>query len=325
VPWSSNIRVRLPIAILQKTSFPELLSPREVERVRRSSSVLVVDQHEQQQQQQYAPPVRASSPAPAVHYTPAPLKAAEAIYTPAPSMPRTQQNAQKAPGSPVITTTAAAEQKPPSGPIVALQHNYAAGGLAPPRSPVVGAPAPAPAAHHEYGLAPPHSPVIGGSKSPRRSSGSGFGALVESHDGSASLDVPKEAHDAASKPFLGYVAEEDIAAYKRAETYFQHWDRDGNGGIDRNEFKALHADLVKNDITALSLADAWANLDADGDGTITFNEYVDFLIGVGSLRPPPDETASRPRRDSFVFEVEAYPYVMTSEDTNFSARGLCQK
>jgi hypothetical protein len=316
VPWSMNIRVRLPLAILQKTSFPELLSPREADRVRRSSFVSpppVADQ-------QYAPPAALTrhdgAAAAAAVYTPAPARS-DNVYTPAPAVSRASAVAkapgspvvQKLPGSPVVQKPlgSVVVQKPPGSPVV-TQPQKSSGNLS-----VPGAPAAAQSLQG-YGLAAP--------RSPRRGSVDGFGSLVESRDGSEQLE-PGAAEESAP---LGYVAAEDVAAFQRAETYFKHWDRDGNGWIDRDEFKALHADLVKNGITALSLSDAWANLDADGDGTITFNEYVDFLIGVGSLRPPPDETvlAVRPRRDSFLFEADMYPYVMTQGDQQLSARGLPQ-
>jgi hypothetical protein len=293
VPWSMNIRVRLPLAILQKTSFPELLSQREADRVRRSS--LMSAPPAAVPDQQYAPPASLARHDGAAVYTPAPARS-DNVYTPAPAVSRASAIA-KAPGSPVVT-----QPQKSSGP----QPQKSSGNLS-----VPGAPAAAQSLHG-YGLAAP--------RSPRRVSVDGFGSLVESRDGSEQLE-PGAAEESAP---LGYVAPEDVAAFQRAETYFKHWDRDGNGWIDRDEFKALHADLVKNGITALSLSDAWANLDADGDGTITFNEYVDFLITVGSLRPPPDETvvAVRPRRDSFLFEADMYPYVMTDSDKQLSARGL---
>ena len=50
------------------------------------------------------------------------------------------------------------------------------------------------------------------------------------------------------------------------------------GTIDREEFRQLHADCVKNGIMNKSYEDALTDLDTDGNGEISFNEYLDFLI-----------------------------------------------
>eukprot|EP01108_Squamamoeba_japonica_P008941 TRINITY_DN812_c0_g1_i3.p1 TRINITY_DN812_c0_g1~~TRINITY_DN812_c0_g1_i3.p1 ORF type:complete len:103 (-),score=57.23 TRINITY_DN812_c0_g1_i3:336-644(-) len=91
------------------------------------------------------------------------------------------------------------------------------------------------------------------------------------------LQPPTSPSEAAAA-LLGYRSEEDVAAYERAMTYFAHFDKNGDGVVDRKEFESLHRDLVKNDITKLGYEEAWTEIDADGDGEITRNEYVDFLI-----------------------------------------------
>lgn len=311
VPWSSNIRVRLPLAILQKTSFPDLLAPTDAARIRRASFVepTRVASPAPAADHQYAPPSSAAG----AQYTPAPLHTT--VYTPAPAKSR------------------AGEPQPVAG------YGATPGANAAPQ-PVAGygsTPAPAPRASssegpreplHGYGLAPSHK----GALSPRvsRPEPAEFQSLYESTDGAGELgaSTDDEATLSVASPALeprrlsrpSFASEEDVAAYKRAETYFNHWDRDASGTIDRNEFRALHADLVKNGITALSFDDCWNDIDADGDGSLSFNEYVDFLIGVGSLRAPPEETESSARQSSF--ELDLYPYVMTREDQAMSARGL---
>lgn len=71
---------------------------------------------------------------------------------------------------------------------------------------------------------------------------------------------------------------------RRATTYFKHFDSDSSGSIDSKEFEHLHADLVKNGLTTLECAKCLQDLDTDRDGEISFNEYVDWLIRIGSIR-----------------------------------------
>lgn len=68
-----------------------------------------------------------------------------------------------------------------------------------------------------------------------------------------------------------------------ASQYFQYFDADKSGSIDSNEFKPLYADLIKNGFQLGSLEEAQKELDMDGDGRITFVEYVDWLKRIGSL------------------------------------------
>eukprot|EP01010_Urceolus_cornutus_P000732 NODE_1244_length_1012_cov_242.978193_g956_i0.p1 GENE.NODE_1244_length_1012_cov_242.978193_g956_i0~~NODE_1244_length_1012_cov_242.978193_g956_i0.p1 ORF type:complete len:294 (+),score=82.88 NODE_1244_length_1012_cov_242.978193_g956_i0:59-883(+) len=74
-----------------------------------------------------------------------------------------------------------------------------------------------------------------------------------------------------------------------AINYFQYFDRDGSGGISREEFKLLHADLVKNQMTELSLKECFKVLDKDGDKDIAFTEYVAWLSQKGVLQAPGHE------------------------------------
>lgn len=47
----------------------------------------------------------------------------------------------------------------------------------------------------------------------------------------------------------------------QACAYFAFFDKDGNGTLDKNEFRDLHADLVKNKLTEHSYEDSLADLD----------------------------------------------------------------
>jgi hypothetical protein len=336
IPWAHNLRVRLPLAILKKTRFPDLLPQVDAERIRRASFVgsptgaAAAAAAASAQDAQYALPNAQGAPGGpgAAVYTPAPLHTD--VYTPAPAKSRAQSGAT----SPRITRTPAAAAAAAAAPVAAppgygsmpgAVANVAGYGSTPAATNTSG-----------YGAAPPSHrlAVPAGAASPTvsarsesassRDSSYGFGNLYESMNGSDELapgvDVVSSPNLAARRVSHGYVSDEDIAAYDRATTYFKHFDRDHNGVLDRQEFKSLHADLVKNAITTLSYDDAWNDIDADGNGLITFNEYVDFLISVGSLRPPPSPPLSR--RNSFSFHPEPYPFMMTKEETMYGANAI---
>lgn len=65
---------------------------------------------------------------------------------------------------------------------------------------------------------------------------------------------------------------------------YAHLYKSGDGVIDKNEAKLLHADLVKNGLIKLSFDDMMADLDTDKSGTIAFSEYVDWLIRKNTLK-----------------------------------------
>jgi len=72
-------------------------------------------------------------------------------------------------------------------------------------------------------------------------------------------------------------------ALHRSATYFQYFDKDHSGTISAQEFASLHADLVKNKLTTKDLQTSLQDLDEDNDGVIEFNEYIDWLIRIGSI------------------------------------------
>lgn len=74
-----------------------------------------------------------------------------------------------------------------------------------------------------------------------------------------------------------------LLLFQRAATYFRYFDKDQNGVVDRQEFKDLHADLVKHNLTDKSYEACLADLDINNDGVIQFNEYIDWLIRIGSI------------------------------------------
>lgn len=80
-----------------------------------------------------------------------------------------------------------------------------------------------------------------------------------------------------------HLDEKQMEAIQRATAYFKYFDKDSSGSVNRSEFEKLHADLVKNRFTTHSLEDCLATLDANNDGQVQFNEYMDWLKNIGSL------------------------------------------
>jgi len=68
-----------------------------------------------------------------------------------------------------------------------------------------------------------------------------------------------------------------------ASNYFRYFDKDNSGSIEKSEFNRLHADLVKNKLTTKDLESCLKDLDENSDGRVEFNEYIDWLIRIGSL------------------------------------------
>eukprot|EP01115_Flamella_aegyptia_P002637 TRINITY_DN136756_c0_g1_i1.p1 TRINITY_DN136756_c0_g1~~TRINITY_DN136756_c0_g1_i1.p1 ORF type:complete len:164 (+),score=63.79 TRINITY_DN136756_c0_g1_i1:45-536(+) len=80
-----------------------------------------------------------------------------------------------------------------------------------------------------------------------------------------------------------HLDEQQLQALTQASNYFRYFDKDNSGSLDHEEFKKLHADLVKNKWTTKSVEACLADLDSNNDGHIEFNEYVEWLVRLGSL------------------------------------------
>jgi calcium-binding protein CML len=78
--------------------------------------------------------------------------------------------------------------------------------------------------------------------------------------------------------------QEELARLTQAINYFNHFDADRSGTISADEFGALHADLTRNGFTTQTKEECLAELDRSGDNLISFNEYLDYLERIGSLR-----------------------------------------
>eukprot|EP01104_Vermistella_antarctica_P005898 TRINITY_DN16644_c0_g1_i1.p1 TRINITY_DN16644_c0_g1~~TRINITY_DN16644_c0_g1_i1.p1 ORF type:complete len:184 (-),score=50.01 TRINITY_DN16644_c0_g1_i1:48-545(-) len=81
-----------------------------------------------------------------------------------------------------------------------------------------------------------------------------------------------------------HLSEEELSTLRQCSAYFKYFDKDHSGTLDLEEFKSCHADLLKNNMTTKDLESAIADLDQDGNGSISFNEYVEWLIRIQSIR-----------------------------------------
>lgn len=61
---------------------------------------------------------------------------------------------------------------------------------------------------------------------------------------------------------------------------FDHFDTDGNGHIDREEFERL-MDVLGAELGADELEVGFTAIDADGNGTIEFDEFADWFSDRG--------------------------------------------
>ncbi|KAJ3270437.1 hypothetical protein HK104_004920 [Borealophlyctis nickersoniae] len=89
------------------------------------------------------------------------------------------------------------------------------------------------------------------------------------------------------------LSEEQAQAVQRATEYFQHFDRSDKGYVDATEFAYMFADMrrwngfFRQDIT---LEEALVELrngreaNVGGEGVISFNDYVNWLIRIGSIK-----------------------------------------
>ncbi|TPX56243.1 hypothetical protein SpCBS45565_g08440 [Spizellomyces sp. 'palustris'] len=72
---------------------------------------------------------------------------------------------------------------------------------------------------------------------------------------------------------------QELADLTQISTDFQRFDKDQSGCIDVREFRLLYADLVRRGMTKKTLAGTLEELDNNRDGKVSFNEYVDWVLG----------------------------------------------
>eukprot|EP01099_Mayorella_cantabrigiensis_P008148 TRINITY_DN7511_c0_g1_i1.p1 TRINITY_DN7511_c0_g1~~TRINITY_DN7511_c0_g1_i1.p1 ORF type:complete len:325 (-),score=74.95 TRINITY_DN7511_c0_g1_i1:157-1131(-) len=101
-------------------------------------------------------------------------------------------------------------------------------------------------------------------------------------DGSKSISYPEfqkwwQTDDKFKNLHFGSTEQEAVS---RAIKYFRRYDRDKSGTLDKKEFKRVHEKLVAEKLTTKDYHSVLEELDTDHSGTISFNEYVEWLVNV---------------------------------------------
>ncbi|PRP73129.1 calcium-dependent protein kinase 21 [Planoprotostelium fungivorum] len=79
------------------------------------------------------------------------------------------------------------------------------------------------------------------------------------------------------------LTDEQLQLLNLASNYFRHFDTDKSGSLDKKEFIGLHKDLVRLKYTNKPVDKVMEEIDLSRDGKIQFNEYIDWLVRIGSL------------------------------------------
>ena len=72
--------------------------------------------------------------------------------------------------------------------------------------------------------------------------------------------------------------EAELAFLNGAFASFLSFDRDMNGTVNKQEFTSLHQVLHASGYRTRDVEEDWKFMDRDNSGTISFSEYVDWLI-----------------------------------------------
>lgn len=80
-----------------------------------------------------------------------------------------------------------------------------------------------------------------------------------------------------------HLSDEQYSLLQYCSTYFQYWDKDNDGVLNKEEFRPCYDDLVRNKVTESPFDRCFQTIDSSGEGLISFNEYIDWLIAIGSI------------------------------------------
>ena len=80
------------------------------------------------------------------------------------------------------------------------------------------------------------------------------------------------------------LSDEQLGARQKAVEVFQAYDKERKGFIDTKTFPAFHYRLKDAGLTTLGPAECLKDLDSNGDGSIQFNEYMDWIMRVGTAK-----------------------------------------
>eukprot|EP00455_Lapot_gusevi_P056497 TRINITY_DN9407_c0_g1_i2.p1 TRINITY_DN9407_c0_g1~~TRINITY_DN9407_c0_g1_i2.p1 ORF type:complete len:112 (+),score=20.96 TRINITY_DN9407_c0_g1_i2:109-444(+) len=78
--------------------------------------------------------------------------------------------------------------------------------------------------------------------------------------------------------------DEGLETRRAAAQVFCQFDESGDGIISTTEFDQFYANLLEHQLTDKSRDACLRDLDSNGDGTIQFSEYVEWLARIGSIQ-----------------------------------------
>ena len=64
---------------------------------------------------------------------------------------------------------------------------------------------------------------------------------------------------------------------------FKYFDEDFSGALHVDEFRQLYDNLLSQGYTLGDFESTLAQVDKTGDGTVSFNEFMAWMIGMGCL------------------------------------------
>ncbi|KAI9011297.1 hypothetical protein BC832DRAFT_550293 [Gaertneriomyces semiglobifer] len=81
------------------------------------------------------------------------------------------------------------------------------------------------------------------------------------------------------------LSEAQQARLQQAVAYFDYFDTNKNGTINKSEFTSMFEDLVKNGLVQANAShdQVWGELDTSSDGDVSFNEFTEWLVRKGRL------------------------------------------
>ena len=79
------------------------------------------------------------------------------------------------------------------------------------------------------------------------------------------------------------IDEKQEADLEKAIRIFSKYDADISGTIDSTEFGNVHADLVEQGFRLKPLDECFHDLDHDDSGSISFTEFLPWLVDTGSF------------------------------------------
>eukprot|EP00460_Paracercomonas_marina_P001572 EW706408.1.p1 GENE.EW706408.1~~EW706408.1.p1 ORF type:complete len:173 (+),score=69.15 EW706408.1:30-521(+) len=78
--------------------------------------------------------------------------------------------------------------------------------------------------------------------------------------------------------------EKDLAVRQAAAEAFASYDSEGKGVLSRKDYDAFYQSLVTKQLTTKSKDAVFADLDKNGDGAISFYEYCEWLVAIGTVK-----------------------------------------